>query len=143
MRAPPCMGELLEFQKRGQFSDLGDFIFNPVQKSTIVVVAEGSFIPMEPRGEAIELDIVFGDTVQVLHAKMVNLHFCIPSQVERAKICFKFPKEQVPILKPIFLCRFSEYSWLEPLEGHTFEEGDGKVDSVGVLWEILWVVPEI
>ena len=109
----------------------------------VVVVVEGGFIPMEPHREVIELDIVLGDTVRVLHAEMVDLHFCVSGRVEQAKICFEFPKEQVPVFEPIFLRRFSEYSQLKPLEGCTFEEGDGEVDSVGVLQEVLRAVPEI
>ena len=102
VRPVDVVGELPEFQKRSQLSDPGNFVLDLVQKSMIVIVAEGGLIPMELHGEAIELNVVLGNTVQVHHAEMVDLHFHISGWVERSKVGLEFPKEQVPVFKPVF-----------------------------------------
>ena len=76
------LGEHTQSIQSPRFTNLGQFIFYPVWKTSIEVVPEGTVtIASDLRGQLVEVHNILHDTVTILHLKVVKLMFCVSDRV--------------------------------------------------------------
>ena len=76
------LGECMQSIQSPWFTNLGQFIFYPVRKTSIEVVPEGTItIASDLQGQPVEVHNILRDAVTILHLKVVKLMFCISDRV--------------------------------------------------------------
>ena len=80
------LGECMQSIQSPWFTNPGQFIFYPVQKTSVEVVPEGTVtVASDLRDQPVEVHNIPHDTVTILHLKVVELMFCISNRVMGTK----------------------------------------------------------
>ena len=76
------LGERVQSIQCPRFTNLGQFVFYPVRKTSIEVVPEGTVtVASDLRGQPVEVHDIPRDAVTILHLKVVKLMFCVSDRV--------------------------------------------------------------
>jgi hypothetical protein len=116
-------------------------ILEEFSESFVEARGEGVVVPCKVVGVGLKLGEVIGNTLQIPHAKRLEVTLGCSLRAELTKVCAKFGAEVVPAVKPGGLGLALKMRTI-PLEGGAAEVGGGVVDLLGVVVEFPRAVPE-
>ena len=95
------LNQLVYTREGGRFSDPGNFILDPIQKSFVQLVLESGITPGDSGCEAIDINKIFYHLLIVLHPKSFKLILCVSFWVIWSKVVFELGGELGIIRDPI------------------------------------------
>ena len=80
------LGEFLEVSQKMQLAHTGNLILDAGWKPMVKLMVKGRFTPLTDRGEAGEVNQIFGDPMVFFHVEMLELQLGISDDIIRSEI---------------------------------------------------------
>jgi hypothetical protein len=102
MRLIYLLGLKTHFDERPRLATMEQFGPDMDGKSAKEAITECRFIPVHTRGEFVEVNDIFCDSLVILHGKIAESSFGVPTEIVRSKMICKLPNKSIVVVKPIW-----------------------------------------
>ena len=110
-------GKVAKFSKAFVSREMEEVILDMFGQAPVGDVPECCIVPLSLSQSSGELDEILGSSVVFFHNNFFQFDLSLGGVVERAKVCFEFVMEAVPVCKLYRLrSNFAKDRWFEVLE---------------------------